>query len=351
MNGRVNMNDKKIELIISEIIENFTKLKEYIEKMNKKGLYDINKRCEDLIVDCLQIAYKNNNFENVNDKYGIQNVKAIDIVNDNLSVCGQVTSNKRFKKIRATVEQYNKAELNKGKKIVEEYNELYIIILGDKGDYKTKILKEYGKKFDVEKSVFDFNDFFIKLGTKEKTIKQYEYILWYIKYFNEKYIKVETNDDTKIEKILKFILTVKPFLVEDEFYEFEIKQHVKIFIKGFLNKLSKSERQMLFRMIGKRKLVDEKIYVPRDVYNSLPLSYRKKFESLNVILDNKINEYVEVFPATLFNINTDLKTKEGCLSNIPQKMVYLFNSDNETLKKILVDLNFDGIYAKYNALN
>ncbi len=146
---------------------------------------------------------------------------------------------------------------------------------------------------------------------------------------------------------MKFILTVKPFLVEDEFYEFKIKQHVKIFIKGFLNKLSKSERQMLFRMIGKRKLVDEKIYVPRDVYNSLPLSYRKKFESLK----DKINEYVEVFPATLFNINTDLKTKEGCLSNIPQKMVYLFNSDNETLKKILVDLNFDGIYAKYNALN
>ena len=345
------MNNRKIELIIREIRKNFTKLKEYIEKMNKKGLYDINKRCEDLIVDCLQIAYKNNNFENVNDKYGIQNVKAIDIVNDNLSVCGQVTSNKRFKKIRTTVEQYNKAELNKGKKIVEEYSELYIIILGDKGNYETKILKEYGKKFDVEKSVFDFNDFFIKLGTKEKTIKQYEYILWYIKDFNEMYIKPEINYDTKIEKILNFILTVKPFLVEDEFYEFKIKQHVKIFIKGFLNKLSKSERQMLFKMIGKRKLVDEKIYVPRDVYNSLPLSCRKKFESLNVILNDKINKYVEVFPATLFNINTDLKTKEGCLSNIPQKMVCLFNNDNGALEKILVDLNFDSIYAKYNALN
>ena len=192
------MNDRKIKPIIREIIKNFIELKEYIEKMNKKGLYDINKLCEDLIVDCLQTAYENNNFENVNDKYGIQNVTAIDIVNDKLSVCVQVTSNRRFKKIRATVEKYNKAELNKGKKIVEEYNELYIIILGNKGKYRTKILKEYGKKFDVEERVLDFNDFFIKLGTKEKTIKQYEGILRDIKCFNEKYIKVETNDDTKI---------------------------------------------------------------------------------------------------------------------------------------------------------
>ncbi|MCM3470199.1 SMEK domain-containing protein [Brevibacillus borstelensis] len=114
---------KKMENIVKAL----SVLQYYIRINTKLNQYDINKACEDLFRDILNEMY-GWNLENLNESQ--ENFPSIDLGDKNNRVAIQVTSSKKWIKIRETMESFEVHQL------YNDYKMLYIIILGEKGNYE-----------------------------------------------------------------------------------------------------------------------------------------------------------------------------------------------------------------------
>ena len=119
---------KKKELL-ENINRNLILLKYYVQNQNKSGLYDINIYCEDFFIDILNETF-DWKLENLNQEY--INYPAIDLGDINNRICIQVTSTIDSIKIKDTIKKFLE------KKLYNNYDELFIFILGDKKEYRFK---------------------------------------------------------------------------------------------------------------------------------------------------------------------------------------------------------------------
>nr|WP_285843935.1 SMEK domain-containing protein [Brevibacillus borstelensis] len=112
---------------MENIVKALSVLQYYIRINTKLNQYDINKACEDLFRDILNEMY-GWNLENLNESQ--ENFPSIDLGDKNNRVAIQVTSSKKWIKIRETMESFEVHQL------YNDYKMLYIIILGEKGNYE-----------------------------------------------------------------------------------------------------------------------------------------------------------------------------------------------------------------------
>lgn len=139
---------KKKELL-ENINRNLILLKYYVQNQNKSGLYDINIYCEDFFIDILNETF-DWKLENLNQEY--INYPAIDLGDINNRICIQVTSTIDSIKIKDTIKKFLE------KKLYNNYDELFIFILGDKKEYRFKPTTEDQFVFTLSDYIFDIND-------------------------------------------------------------------------------------------------------------------------------------------------------------------------------------------------
>ena len=139
---------KKKELL-ENINRNLILLKYYVQNQNKSGLYDINIYCEDFFIDILNETF-DWKLENLNQEY--INYPAIDLGDINNRICIQVTSTIDSINIKDTIKKFLE------KKLYNNYDELFIFILGDKKEYRFKPTTEDQFVFTLSDYIFDIND-------------------------------------------------------------------------------------------------------------------------------------------------------------------------------------------------
>lgn len=114
---------------------------------NETGNFDINKYCEDFLVDLLNLVY-DINLINLNE---IEvNFPAIDLGDKNSRICYQVTSTSGINKVEYTIDKFIE------KSLYEEYDELNIFILGEKKNH-TKLIQRDEIEFSYDRNLLDFN--------------------------------------------------------------------------------------------------------------------------------------------------------------------------------------------------
>jgi len=137
----------KKQEIDSKVFEALSILKYYIQMNNETGNFDINKYCEDFLVDLLNLVY-DINLINLNE---IEvNFPAIDLGDKNSRICYQVTSTSGINKVEYTIDKFIE------KSLYEEYDELNIFILGEKKNH-TKLIQRDEIEFSYDRNLLDFN--------------------------------------------------------------------------------------------------------------------------------------------------------------------------------------------------
>lgn len=127
-----------------------SQIKAFINMQNSKGLFNINKYCEDFFCGLLNIIY-DLNLTNLNiDKL---NFTAVDLGDFNKKICIQVTSSNNIEKIRTTIIKFEQNGL------YNNFKYLRVFILGDKKNYYSTIDTNGLYDFDLKNSVMDFIDF------------------------------------------------------------------------------------------------------------------------------------------------------------------------------------------------
>lgn len=177
----------------------FAQLIAYITLKNKKDQFDINKFCEDLFCELLNKIY-GFNLENLNRTKG-RNYPAVDLGDYSSKVSYQVTSTNTSDKIKKTLEKVEKYKLYK------EFSNIYILILGKKGDYTSKHLTEptYKFKFSIDSNILDIFDLSEYIADN-KSIDEMKKICDYLEANISKY-EVDNKKNKKIKRKDKLELT------------------------------------------------------------------------------------------------------------------------------------------------
>ncbi|MDU1005460.1 MAG: SMEK domain-containing protein [Clostridium butyricum] len=198
----------KKQKYIDKIDTYFAQIIAYIILKNKKDQFDINKFCEDLFCELLNKIY-GFQLENLNRTKG-KNYPAVDLGDYSSRVSYQVTSTHKSNKIKDTLEKVEKYELYK------EFDDVYILMLGKKGEYKSKQLTEakYKFKFTIEKNIVDIYDLSTYIS-ENKSINEMKIICNYLEdnigiyeINNKKNKKIKIKDkleltDEQMKKVLK----------------------------------------------------------------------------------------------------------------------------------------------------
>jgi len=132
--------------LMEEVNAYLSWLPTYINLQNSNSLFDVNIYCENLFCKLLNIIYGLNLIDLNQDK---KNYPAVDLGDYEKRVCFQVTSRNDINKIKEMLEKFSSKELYK------YFDELYILILGRKLNYR-KTLDTYDKfHFDISNNVWD----------------------------------------------------------------------------------------------------------------------------------------------------------------------------------------------------
>lgn len=183
---------------IDKIDTYFAQLIAYIILKNKKDLFDINKFCEDIFCEILNKIY-GFQLENLN-RTKDKNYPAVDLGDYSSRVSYQVTSTHKSNKIKDTLEKVEKYDLYK------EFDDIYILILGEKGKYKSKQLTEpkYKFKFSIKKNIVDISDLSTYIS-ENKSINEIKKICDYL---DENISRYEIDNKKKeIKRKDKLVLT------------------------------------------------------------------------------------------------------------------------------------------------
>jgi len=137
------------ELEIKTISNEFASWETKISNLNSLNLYDANIFSEHSICELLNCIYEYK-LHNIN---AVQkNFPAIDLGDKYNRISFQVTSTKSSKKIQSTIDKFI------GNKLYNDYDELFILILGKKqSNYpEFKVTNEF--TFNKHKNIIDFRD-------------------------------------------------------------------------------------------------------------------------------------------------------------------------------------------------
>lgn len=171
-----------------------------VETRASLNLNDLNVHSENFYKDLLNLVY-GYNLINLNSL--THNTASIDLSDEAIGLCIQVTSTNSIEKIKKTVDKFIKEGLH------EKYKDLKVLILTNKKSYKTK---NYGVQgafiLDVNKNVLDYKDIARKIQDLP-TEKQCD-----IKVFLEKELNIVKSDNSPKE--VKTLLAMIHLLSDDE---------------------------------------------------------------------------------------------------------------------------------------
>ena len=206
------------EYYMDKIDTYFAQLISYISIKNKKDLFDINKFCEDLFCEILNKIY-GLKLENLNRTKG-KNYPAVDLGDYSSSVSYQITSTHKSDKIKDTLDKVEKYELYK------EFNDIYILILGEKGKYKSKKLTEpkYEFEFSIKKNIVDISDLSAYIF-ENKSIHEMKKICDYLDDNIGKY-QINNKKNKKIKRKDKLELTDEQ--IKEVLEECELKLEIDV---------------------------------------------------------------------------------------------------------------------------
>jgi hypothetical protein len=138
------------EYLIGEIETHLTRLRVSISHRNSLNLQDLNIHAEFFFRDFLNLAY-DRNYKNTN--FNTKNAAGIDLGDQDARIAIQVTSTNTLNKVKSTYTAFCKENL------CEKYDELFVLIIGEKAKYRTKHLNNDSCfTFDTKKHVLDIKD-------------------------------------------------------------------------------------------------------------------------------------------------------------------------------------------------
>lgn len=239
--------------LMSDINKYLSLIQCYIKNQNSIGCFDINKYCEDVFRDLLNIIF-DLKLTNLNQ---IQvNFPAVDLGDYNKRISFQVTSSNDSNKIKHTVDKFIK------NKLYDYFDKLVIFILGDKKSYRISI-DTLGKfNFNIFNDVMSINDLpsiiYNFPEDKIKLILNYlkstiifcstniemdkklfddfnNDIREFIKFFNDNYMTICVTPEKLIYGIDS---TVKDWMLPDKMFSLDILNEKKQIIIECLSKLS-----------------------------------------------------------------------------------------------------------------
>ncbi len=203
-------------MYIKNIADNLGILSKQVEIRNSINLYDINILAEDFYSGLLNIIF-GTNYVNVNTVE--KNEAAIDLVDDSNKKAVQVISDNTSRKIKHTIDEFI---LNEDFK---KYDELKILILTKKANYKTQFDTQGKFMFDKAKDIVDVNDlicYIRSLGIEKlKQINDYLQKEVYDKY--EATTRTEASEVDTIMDLIEFIsknkrvIAPKDVVIDPEF--------------------------------------------------------------------------------------------------------------------------------------
>lgn len=151
---------------MDSIIERLSYIKSQVEISTSQNLTDINIYTENFFRDFLNLIL-GHQFQNIN--IDEKNATAIDLGDKAAKIAVQVTSTNEFSKIEKTVEKFNE------KNLYETYDDLKIVIVGNKKAYKKKKVGDSSKhELDVVKDVWDISALVELIG--DKSVKEIQKI-------------------------------------------------------------------------------------------------------------------------------------------------------------------------------
>ncbi|MEC1157842.1 SMEK domain-containing protein [Cytobacillus horneckiae] len=319
----------KIKKRLEEVDRLFSILAHYIEYQNSKGLFDINKYCEDFFCELLNKIY-DMNLENLN---SIKvNFPAVDLGDYEEGVCFQVTSSAGKSKIEKTVAKFIENGLQ------EDFEELYILILGSKKAYKSGVDTDGNIEFDIKKNVIDLKDLVKRISILNKT--KVEEII--------ELLKDSLNDDINEESYLsgrvvnksKMPVTYESYLdyynVTDKEEADSIVEAIKAFIDEF-ETLDTKTREVVYAIIEKKVSINhEGIYFNHvEVMKFLRIGIKELQEEFKILQDKK-------YVTSADDNGTDYERIRYWTGDweLLHELVEYVEEKKGDFKKIFVDLDF-----------
>lgn len=155
---------------MDSIIERLSYIKSEVEISTPQSLTNSNTYSENFFRDLLNLIL-GHHFQNIN--INEKNAAAIDLGDKVAKIAVQVTSTNEFSKVEKTVTKFNE------KKLYETYDELKIVIVGNKKAYRKKKVGDSSKHvLDVAKDVWDISALVELIGDKSvKEIQEVRYFL------------------------------------------------------------------------------------------------------------------------------------------------------------------------------
>lgn len=193
----------KRDKYIKQINRSLAILRVQIEQLNKINLTDYNIIAENFYRDLL--VFYGFELKNLNEKE--QNADSIDLIDEENKIAIQVTSRNDAKKIKDTIEGFNKPEY-------DEYKQLIMLLIGKP---KLKYTSDFSQKglfsFDKKEDIIDINDIINKFSSY--TAKEQEPIVDFL----ESEIDVKINSkNTKSNEVITIIKMIE-YLSDDENYK------------------------------------------------------------------------------------------------------------------------------------
>lgn len=154
------------EKLLSEIGKLLAEFEVYVKMRNKSNLTDINILLENVYKDVLNILF-DLNLSNLNRNYSFP---AIDLGDKAKKISYQITSTKDISKIEHTISEFKRNNCKK------EYNELYILIISDKRNYRKQIIEPF---FDSKNNILFYEDLYkhIVNSSQEKQQQVYKHLI------------------------------------------------------------------------------------------------------------------------------------------------------------------------------
>lgn len=320
----------KSKEFIEEINKYLSILKNNIEIQNANGFFDINKYCENFFCELLNIIY-DLQLEDLN-RIKV-NYPAVDLGDISEGVCFQITSENSRKKIQETVEKFIEHDLH------EEYDNLYVLILGNKKNYKTEIDTAEKIIFKIKKNVIDLADLSKEISAFKKSK------LEKIKNYLQENIDIQSGQPSYLSNVLnekaKYTGKCKKYL---KHYDIDSKKEAESIIKhigkfvGRLESFDKNTREIIYGLIKSRVSLDDSGVQFDEV----------KLKKYLRVDQSKINEELRILLDANFITTADDSGKDHHTLNYWTEdgwemfydLIRYCDKEKQSIETMLVDLDF-----------
>ncbi|AGX41911.1 SMEK domain-containing protein [Clostridium saccharobutylicum] len=245
--------------LAEEVTKYLSIIQAYVHMQNCKGLFDINKYCEDVFCGLLNIVCDLNliNLNRID-----YNFPAVDLGDYNRRICFQVTSTNDISKIRYTVDKFIEKELNK------DFDNLFIFILGNKKNYTADINTGENLVFDISKNVMDISDLAIAINDFK---------------------------DDKINAVLGYLKSTVMLNFTDDYRDKELFNSFNNAIRNCIKLLRDSEYDFAFTPTPENLISEFQAIINEWCFPDKKFSMQILEDNKNIIINsmNEINSYLK----------------------------------------------------------